>query len=212
MTHPVYLTVSVWAALFVLGMLVLIVYRQLGRVFAATAPSRELGPSLGTKAKAFDYMRLSDQSSQSFVPGGGIPALLAFVDPTCATCESLVESLGRARRTGELSGLRILLIVSDPPEYIQVSDAFRSTQFEVGRPRTSSARDDYKALATPLLVALDAAGVVRAARPVTDLKDIRTFREFAVSPPPADTLIFSNGQAPTRTAETVTLQSGGTNS
>jgi hypothetical protein len=215
-THPVYLTVAVWAALFVLGILVLIVYRQLGRVFAATAPSSELGPSPGTKTKAFDYLRLSDQSSRSFVPGGGAPALLAFVDPTCATCEALVESLGRAKRAGELSGLRVLLIVSDPPEYIQISEIFRSTQFELGHPQTAIARDEYKAFATPLLVALDAEGVVRAAGPATEMKDIRAFRESALSPPPADTLIVgteaSNGRAPQRLTETVTLQSGGTNS
>jgi hypothetical protein len=184
MTHPVYLSVAVWGALFVLGLLVVMVYRQLGRVFTS-GPAREVGPPLGSSAEAFEYVRLSDRTAQSFVPGNGKPAFLAFVDPTCPTCEVLVDSLGRAGAARELSGLRVLLVISDPPEYVEISNAFRSTELEIGRPPTASARDAYRAFATPLLIALDAAGIVRAARPVTEPKDIRAFRQAAVSPPDA---------------------------
>jgi hypothetical protein len=195
MTHPVYLSVAVWGALFVLGLLVVMVYRQLGRVFAASGPSRDVGPALGSTATAFDYVRLSDQTTQSFVPGNGQPAFLAFVDPTCPTCEALVESLGKAAAARDLSGLRVLLVMSDPPEYVQISNAFRSTELEIGRPMTASARDAYRAFATPLLIALDAAGIVRAARPVTELKDIRAFSQAVVSPLPSSELVHDESAA-----------------
>jgi hypothetical protein len=206
-----YLTVAVWTALFALGVLVLIVYRQLGRVFAPAGPRAELGPSVGVKANAFEYIRLSDRSSRSFVPGGGA-ALLAFVEPTCPTCEALVENLGRASRAHELSGLRVLLIISDPSDYVQVSDTFRSTHLELGRLTTPRAREEYRAFGTPLLVAIDAAGVVRGALPTTDTRDIRAFRELALSPSRAENLgvgvTTTDGQARTRPTETVTSIGG----
>lgn len=182
MTHPVYLTVAVWTALLGFGVLVVIMYRQLGRVFAGRTQG-SLGPTLGSVAPSFAYIRLGDGSEHVFEPGGGRPALVAFVDPTCPSCEALVEAFDRTARVGELAAVRSLLVISDPPEYVQISDVFRSTEIEIGRPTTEDARDAYNAAATPLLVAVDAAGIVRAARPVTAQKDVTAFRDAAVSSP-----------------------------
>ena len=205
MTHPVWLTVAEWTALFALGVLVVLMYRQLGRVFAGKTPAASIGPVLGSVAPSFDYVRVRDGSEHAFLPGGGQPSLVAFVDPTCPSCEALVESFDEGARRGELSAVRTLLVISDPPEYVQISDVFRSTKMEIGRPTTDAPREAYNAVATPLLIAVDAAGVVRAAHPVTTLKDLRAFRGAAVSPPSTTDLVIhhsgdgdgdGNGAAP----------------
>jgi len=177
MTIPLYLAVAQWALLLALGSLTFIVYRQLGRIYQAaarTSEAPELGPAVDTTAASFEYTRVSDGTARYFAPGGGRPSLLAFVDPTCPACEQLVSALNTAA-DGELDDFRVLLLTSDPPAYLQVSDAFRTTRLEIGRPATRAAKDGYKAAATPLLIAIDAHGVVRAAGSVRDLSDVRTF-------------------------------------
>lgn len=108
---------------------------------------------------------------------------MAFVDPTCPACEALVSNLNTAADGGELDELRVLLLTWDPPAYVQVSDTFRATRLEIGRPVTPAAKDDYNVSATPLLVAIDMDGVVRAAGAVRHLNDLRGFIGKASSPP-----------------------------
>jgi hypothetical protein len=178
MTIPLYLAVAQWALLFALGLLVFVMYRQLGRIYQATTKASadtELGPAVDTMAASFEYTLLSDGTAQHFTPGGGRPSLLAFVDPTCPACEQLVGALNAAADGAELDDFRVLLLTSDPPAYLQVSDTFRATRLEIGMPAARAAQDDYKATATPLLVVIDAHGVVRAAGSVRHLSDVRTF-------------------------------------
>jgi hypothetical protein len=177
MTIPLYLAVAQWALLLALGLLVFVMYRQLGRITNATsnASTGELGPVVGTRAASFEYTRVSDDTRQYFTPGGTQPSLVAFVDPTCPACEQLVSSLNAAADGGELDELRVLLLTSDPPAYLQISDTFRTTRLEIGRPVTRAAHDDYKASATPLLVVIDAEGMVRAAGSVRRIGEVRGF-------------------------------------
>jgi hypothetical protein len=182
MTIPLYLAIVSWALLLTLGLLVILMYRQLARVFADKRPIRNLGPPLGSDARKFEYTRVSDNTVQSFLPGDGLPVLLAFVEPTCPACETLVDSLGRVAGGDEPSDLRVLLVISDPPDYLQISETFRLTKLEIARPPTNATRDGYNAIATPLLIAIDGAGIVRAARSVTQPDDVRAFMNAALSP------------------------------
>jgi hypothetical protein len=161
MRIPVYLEVAQWALLFAFGALVVVLYRQLGRLLSHGLGSPP-GPALGSRAAPIRYRRLSDSGVSQFTPGGE-PALIAFVDPTCPACEQLVESIGALQAGGDLAGVRVLLLVSDPPSYLSISAAFRDTQLEIGRPLSTADVADYRATGTPLLVAVDRAGVVRAA-------------------------------------------------
>jgi hypothetical protein len=169
---PLYLAVAQWALLLCLAILLIAAFRHLGRVLGQSATPAELGPRSGTKAGRIAYERLSPAAPQgrlpsrpvsTFVPGDGEPALVAFVDPTCPSCEKLVTSLDAAATAGELVGIRTLLLTSDPPGYLQISAAFRATTLEIGRPVDRAELDAYQASATPLVVAIDAAGVTRAA-------------------------------------------------
>jgi hypothetical protein len=190
MRIPLYLAVAQWALLLALGLLVGTAYRQLGRVLGRARQPAELGPPVGSRPGRISYERISQSGGaarpgpvQSFEPGGGEPALVAFVDPTCPACEELVTVLGAAWRTGELGGLRVLLLTSDPPSYLQISTAFRATSLEIGRPLDRADLEPYRASATPLLVSIDGSGVVRAAGTAVRLAEVRAFSRAALLAP-----------------------------
>jgi hypothetical protein len=206
MRIPLYLAVAQWALLLALGLLVITAYRQLGRVLGRAKQPAELGPPVDSRPGPIAYEQISrsggngarpasttesasstrhaDNAVHSFVPGGGQPALVAFVDPTCPSCEELVTVLGVAQDTNELTGLRVLLLTADPPSYLQISAAFRATSLEIGRPLDRADLESYRASATPLLVAIDAAGVVRAAGSAVRLAEVRAFSQACLLPPP----------------------------
>jgi hypothetical protein len=197
MRIPLYLAVAQWALLLALGLLVVIAYRQLGRVLGRARQPAELGPPVGSRPGRISYERISRSAAtvgsgtvgpggaagQTFEPGRGQPALVAFVDPTCPSCEELVTVLGAARQAGELDGLRVLLLTADPPGYLQISAAFRATSLEIGRPLDRADLEPYRASATPLLVAIDGTGVVRAAGTAVRLAEVRAFSQAGLLPP-----------------------------
>jgi hypothetical protein len=191
MRIPVFLAVAQWALLLALCFLVIIMYRQLGRVFGRRTPSTDTGPAVGSKAVPVDYLRLSDEGPGYFAPGGH-PALLAFVEPSCMTCDKLVAALTAADQAGELAGFRVLLLMSDPPRYLRVSESFRATHLEIGRVISRSTVDAYRAVATPLLVAIDTAAVVRAAGPAVESSDVRAYSQSCLVPPVGSQLSVLN--------------------
>ncbi len=196
---PLYLAVAQWALLLCLAVLLIAAYRQLGRVLDKSRTPPELGPRTGARAGRIGYERLSTAGGASpddtnrgrvprtFVPGTE-PALVAFVDPTCQSCEELVAALGHAREAGELDGVRVLLLTTDPPSYLQISAVFRATALEIGRPLDDAELAAYRPSATPLVVAIDAAGVVRAAGSAARPREVRAMIAASLLPPPAELL------------------------
>ncbi len=171
-----------WTLLFALGLLLIVVYRQLGRTLHQDDAAAPLGPAVGSKAASLEYSRFADDTVQYLTPGDGQPALLGFVEPTCPSCEELVLALGTAEHTGELSGLRVLVLTSSPKSYLKVSDAFRATRLECGRILAQATTQAYGATSTPLLVAIDRDGVVRAAAPAIQLAEVRAFSRACLLP------------------------------
>jgi len=178
---PVYLEIAQWALLLGLGSLLVVLYRQLGRLLSEKHDHAELGPPVGSKAAPIRYAVVPDGSHERLVPGDGQPALIAFVDPTCPACEQLVDSLGQLHAAGELAGRRVLLLISDPPGYISISAAFRATSLPVGRPLAAAEVAGYRATGTPLLVAVDGRGTVRAAGVASTLPDVRSYARASAS-------------------------------
>ena len=183
MKVPLYLAVAQWTLLFAFGLLLIVVYRQLGRMLHKDDAAAPIGPAVGSKAASLEYSRFADDTVHYLTPGDGQPTLLAFVEPTCPSCEKLVLALGTAEHAGELSGLRVLLLTSSPKSYLDVSDAFRATRLECGRILAQSTTQAYGATSTPLLVAIDRDGVVRAAAPAIRLAEVRTFSRACLLPP-----------------------------
>jgi len=184
---PVYLAVAQWALLGALGLLVVIMFRQLGHVLAGDGRKDGLGPVAGSTAAPLTYVRPGAPSAERLRPGDGQPLLLAFVDPTCPSCEQLVAVLDHLHDAGELAAVRLLLLISDPPSYLEISDTFRSTRIEIGRP-AGDGLASYRASATPLLVAVDGAGVVQAAGSVIRAAEVRAFVQACLLPAPEQVL------------------------
>jgi hypothetical protein len=175
MRIPLTLEVAQWALLFALGSLLIVLYRQLGRLLSSGHDTDLPGPAVGSVAAPVRYAGVADGTSGRLTPGDGVPSLVAFVDPTCPACEQLVASLGDAQAAGELPGMRVLLLISDPPGYVGISEAFSSTKLEIGRPLSSGEVAGYRASGTPLLVAVDGGGIVRAAGVATSLAEVRSY-------------------------------------
>lgn len=176
---PAYLAIAQWALLGALGTLVVVMFRQLGRLMTGQAHAAPLGPAIGSLAPDLTYARPGEREHRRLSPGGGCPLLLAFVDPTCPSCEDLVGVLAQLRDGGELDGLALLALTSDPPSYLQLAPIFQASGLEIGRPVRRSGLDAYRVSATPLLVAVDAAGVVRAAGSVVRADEVREFARSA---------------------------------
>jgi len=181
---PLYLAVAQWALLGALGVLVIVMFRQLGRLMIKPAEPGELGPRQGSRAAALSYLHPGQEAVHQLRPGDGQPLLLAFVDPTCPSCEELVAVLDAMQAAGELAGVRALLLISDPPSYLSISETFTATRIEIGRPASRDGLDYYRASATPLLVAIDGGGVVRAAGSVIAKTEVRAFASACLLPPP----------------------------
>lgn len=183
MRVPVGLAIAQWCLLIGLGLLVVVLYRQLGRAFHRPREGQELGPPLGTRAASFSYARVADRNVSRVSPGDeGRPALLAFVDPTCPSCERLVEALGVAETSGELGDTRVLLLMSDPPAYVEISEVFRRTTLEIGQILEEETVDSYRATSTPLLVAVDTGGTVQAAGSAVHVSQVRAFHRACREP------------------------------
>jgi hypothetical protein len=179
---PAYLMVAQWALLGALGVLVFVLFRSLGRLLAGTSKQTALGPPVGARAAALAYVRPGDEVTRRLTPGGGQPLLIGFVDPTCPSCEELVRVLDAMSAAGELAGVRVLLLISDPASYLRISAAFSETGLEIGRPSEQAGLDGldaYRVSGTPLLVAVDGDGIVRAAGSVIRPTQVRQYREAA---------------------------------
>jgi hypothetical protein len=181
MRIPIYLEIAQWALLLGLGSLLAVLYRQLGRLLGDRHDPAELGPPVGSKAMTIRYTTVPDGDHERITPGDGQPAMIAFVDPTCPACERLVVSLGELQAAGELANCRVLLLISDPPGYLGISAAFQATSLPIGRPLSTAEVDDYRATGTPLLVAVDRVGTVRAAGVASQLSEVRSYASAIVS-------------------------------
>jgi hypothetical protein len=191
MRVPLYLEIAQWALLLGLAGLVIVMYRQLARLLGHRDDTHEMGPRVGSSAAAFRYAPIPGDTASQLVPGDGQALLIAFVDPTCPACEQLVTSLGELQGTGQLAGARVLLLVSDPPGYLRISPAFQATSLEIGRPLSPAEVAGYRATGTPLLVAVDAGGVVRAAGVASRPAEVLAFAgalDFAGAPTSAGAL------------------------
>lgn len=184
-TIPLYLAVAQWALLGALGVLVIVMFRQLGQLLKGNEKAGELGPPVGSTAEPLSYLRPGQTEVLRFSPGGGRPALVAFVDPTCPSCEELVLALDAMRAGGELAAVRVLLLISDPASYLQISEAFQASELEIGRPADPAGLAAYRVTGTPLLVAVDAAGAVAAAGSTIRKSDVRRYRDACLGHSPS---------------------------
>lgn len=179
---PIAVVITQWIVLFSLGVLVLVVYRQLAYLLQMSrAATADGGPELGTKAPAFDYVRLGEDTRHRFEPGRA-PAVLLFTDPGCGACDQALAALNQARDSGRLNrldGLRTLIVTGADPLAVIASDSLRESSFETALVEHAATHRDYHITVTPLLIGIDSDGHVRAkAAGVTEVTLKSFLRDF----------------------------------
>lgn len=142
-------------------------YRQLGYVlhlkdFMETAGSEKDGLAIGTHAVGFHYTpaKGSGNGDYSFEPQE-TRSLLLFVDPGCMSCQNALRGLERLAPQFS-SKMRLLVITSSEPAFLETSEVFRSTSLEIGRVKKEVIYQHYQTNTTPFLYLIDQDGVIRA--------------------------------------------------
>ena len=178
---PLYLEIAQWALLLGLGTLVIVLYRQLGRLLTTTGEPRRPARQSAAKAAPIRYARIPADSACRLTPGDGQPALIAFVDPTCPACEQLVASLASCGSRASSTECAYCCSCPIRPGYLRYLCGVPGDE-PGDRPSAQRRRRSAGtgSTGTPLLVAVDRGGVVRAAGVTSKLTEVRAHAAMIV--------------------------------
>jgi len=114
---PIPIVISQWALLLGLGLLLLVLYRQLAYLLAIDS-TRSGASALaeGEDAPGFLYTPLSEPRTKLRFDARGAPTLLVFVDPYCVTCSDVLADLAAVARDSR-GGVRLLPATDAPREH-----------------------------------------------------------------------------------------------
>jgi AhpC/TSA family len=162
---PVALLVAQWLLLLGLGVMVVLMYRQLGYLLGLSrAVSGSGGLDVGEQAPTFEYEPFptngSGEQRRGFVPEGA-RTLLMFTTPGCASCQTALRSLEEATRRLREDGLRVLVATDAEPEHIQAVEVFRDSPLPVVRVDHDVPTRLFRTYTTPFLYAIGDDGKVR---------------------------------------------------
>jgi len=153
--------IVLWLIVLALGLLVLLLYRQLGIMYLGSAEgvSRD---GLDKGATAPDFA-LTDQygNPQRLSDYRGRPALLLFGSPHCSPCRTLMPQLHEWARAHPEVGVVWLNAASEEESLKFVSELGATLPVAPYTPE-SKLMDRYKVRVTPFMFLLDEKGVVRA--------------------------------------------------
>ena len=153
--------IVLWLFVLALGVLVLLLYRQLGIMYLGSAEgvSRD-GIDKGTTAPDFN---LTDQygNPQRLSEYRGRPTVLLFGSPHCTPCRTLMPQLQDWSRAHPEVGVVWLNAASEAESLKFVSDIGATIPVAAYSPE-SKLMDKYKVRVTPFTFLLDEKGVVRA--------------------------------------------------
>ncbi|MEO6456845.1 MAG: peroxiredoxin family protein [Chloroflexia bacterium] len=153
--------IVLWAAVLALGVLVLLLYRQLGIMYLGTAEgvSRD-GIDRGATAPDF---ALTDQhgAAQRLSAYRGRPVMLLFGSPHCSPCRILLPQLHDWAKAHQDVAV-LWLNAASPEESLKfVSDTGATLPMLPFAPE-ENLMDSYRVRVTPFMFLLDEKGVVRA--------------------------------------------------
>ena len=151
-----------WVLLLALGVLVIVMYRQLAYLMRLVGGnSAQEGLAVGESAPKFEYLDLRNESAkpQQFVPGGSV-TLLMFADPGCNACEKALVALDRAAHGAP--HLQVIVATEAPAEVIEQFDAFAQTPLRLVQVAHDVSRRIYRVAATPFVFVLSHTGQVVA--------------------------------------------------
>lgn len=173
-SFPLWLVVSQWVLLFALGLLVIVMYRQLGYLLhLKDAGTEQDGLPIGEKAPAFDYTPVNgDRRLPARFEPTGQWSLLAFVEPGCVSCRSTIPALERLVPSFE-QRISIMVVTSAEPALIAAVDEFRAASLGINRVGKDMPDKLYQTRSTPFAYLIDPGGIIRAKGVVTNEPAIR---------------------------------------
>jgi methylamine dehydrogenase accessory protein MauD len=149
-----------WLLVLVMGVLVFLLYRQLGIMYLGSAEgvSRD---GLDKGAKAPDF-RLSDQygNTHALSQYRGKPVVLLFGSPHCNPCRTLLPQLHDWAKAHPETAVLWLNATSEEESLKFVSDTGATLPVLPHAPETNL-MDRYRVRVTPFMFLLDEGGVVR---------------------------------------------------
>lgn len=171
---PLWVVVSQWTLLFVLGCLVIVAYRQLGYMLHLKDMGSERdGLPIGEHAPVFAYtpVHQSGSSPRHFDPKGRW-SLLLFADPGCVSCQGALRALERLAPEVAQT-MQMLVVTSADPALITAVEEFRTASVAIGRIDRDVPFHLYCTHATPFAYVIDSEGVIQATGIVGNEADIR---------------------------------------
>lgn len=161
--------VAQWVLLFALGLLVIVMYRQLAYLLDLRA-GQPNGLSVGSLAPDFDYVLPRTAELRRFTTTDHW-SLIMFANPICTTCARALASLERVISTGRLDSVQTLVVsVAGPIDEVQ-NDLLSATE-HVGIVEHDVVHRLYKTEKTPFFYTVDPAGIIRGAGAPVDQAEI----------------------------------------
>jgi hypothetical protein len=147
-----------------LGILIVILYRQLAFLLRGVDRidnQASGGLPVGTLAPQFDYENLRSGVRLATTFADERWTLLMFLDPLCVTCEQALKAL-EAMTNPTLPTFRILVVSSAAPNVVSAVHAFASTSLALGHVSAEVTKHLYRVESTPFLYVIGPTGVIRA--------------------------------------------------
>lgn len=167
-TVPTPLFVALWVALMTLGVLVIIMYRQLAVLLEIKLGHRrttaaDLAPTLaaGQYLPAFTG-RVIAPADRPFSWSAPNPqaSLFMVADPLCGSCERGVLTLNALAASGDLAGVAACIITTENAALVNAVEAFRESRIPVVHVATAVSRNGFGIRAMPFLFAVEPDGRV----------------------------------------------------
>ena len=157
-------TLALWAAVLLLGFLLLGTLRALGLLrwrleqLEATTPSRlgRSGLKAGKKAPAF-ILPAAAGSEISLHHFAGHKVLLVFMQPACGPCSAITPELNRLQDAGEV---QVLVVHNGDVETVRKWADEHRPRFPVALQDRLSLSKRYEVFATPFAFLIDEHGVI----------------------------------------------------
>ncbi len=169
MNLPTAALTGMWVVLVALGVLVFLVYRQLGYLLDVRGRGHEQaqllrGLDIGTLLPPLEGTLVSHGHGAPFTlrtGGPGMRTLLMFADPLCGSCELGVTALNAMADALAAAGVEAVIATVEELRFVQAVPAFAASSIPVVIV-DHGVRDEFRVRATPLFYVADDQGRVLA--------------------------------------------------
>ena len=172
---PTGLLVAQWILMLGLGVLVLVMYRQLAYLLGLSrAVSGGGGLAVGERAPEFEYV-VGDGGAERrevFSPEGA-RTLLMLTSPGCGSCTTALQNFEKVTRKLRGDGVRVLAATDADAATIEAIEAFKESEIPIVRIDREVPARAFRTYTTPFLYAIAPNGQIVGAREAVTAGQIR---------------------------------------